>query len=436
MKAFEFATRQAWAIQRELHEDGEWRSAALDNILKIAQRAHEPDFEAVVMKQMKRMDERGMRSMRSDVAVIEVSGPIFRHANLMTRHSGATSIEDLGREFQSALDDDAVKSIILNVDSPGGAVAGVSEFAQAVYEARGKKKVTAYVDGLGASAAYWIASAAERVVVSETAELGSIGVMMTIVNSADKAGAKSYTLISSQSPNKNKSIETDEGRAALQQRVDDLAEVFISNVARNRGVSAEEVKERFGAGHVMIGSRAVAAGMVDAIGTFEALISSLETKRSSGLITLGGSAANSTKGGPVMDPVTSAEQTATVNPTVDTEAIRKQALAEGKKLGAAESVAAERARIAAIIGCDEAKGREELARTFALETDTSVEVTKKLLAAAPKVEEQKPAENPLAAAMKAVENPGVGADTGSTEATDEAFVKRVLYLTGNTKEAK
>lgn len=216
-----------------------------------------------------------------EIAVISVLGPIFPRANLMTMISGATSIQKLTAQFSAALEDPNIGGIILSIDSPGGEVTGVSEFAQMVFESRGKKPITAYVPGMAASAAYWIASAADEIVGADTSEQGSIGVVAAYSDDKEaqkKRGIVTHEIVSSQSPNKRPDISTPEGRKQIQAVVDDLAAIFVYTVARNRGVTEDHVMEHFGQGGMFVASRAVDRGMVDRVGTFASVVQSFEAK--------------------------------------------------------------------------------------------------------------------------------------------------------------
>jgi signal peptide peptidase SppA len=211
--------------------------------------------------------------MRDGVASIPISGPLFRHAGLLEQVCDATSYSSVRKDLQAALDDPAVQSIVLNIDSPGGEVNGVAELADAIYAARGTKPIIAYVGGMGASAAYWLAAAADKVVASSTAQLGSIGVIATYA--AEQGAAQSVDIVSSQSPKKKADPMTDAGRAQIQDRVDALARVFVGAVARYRGVAESKVLSDFGKGDVFVGADAVAAGLADEIGNYEAVLASL-----------------------------------------------------------------------------------------------------------------------------------------------------------------
>jgi capsid assembly protease len=263
--AFRMCCSVPWAITPE----------TLQTILEIASREHIPDLEAVAAKRAARLPGTEEGRLREDrVAVIPVQGPIFRRADLFSDISGATTVESLAKDFNAALSNPDVKAILLEIDSPGGEVAGINEFAGMIHAARGKKPVVAYADGLAASAAYWIASAADEIVCEPTAILGSIGVVSTVPNPAARS-AREIQFVSSQSPNKRPDPNTDAGRATIQGLVDSLAAVFVSTVARNRGVSEETVVSDYGRGGVLVGQKAVEAGLADRLGTFEGLVGEL-----------------------------------------------------------------------------------------------------------------------------------------------------------------
>lgn len=302
-----------------------------------------------------RASSRGERmGIREGVAILNVEGPLFKKANLFVEFCGATSYEILRRDLQVALDDPSVTSILLNVDSPGGEANGCDELANAVYAARGKKPITAYVSGMAASGGYWIASAADRVVVSDLAVLGSIGVVLGVEDRSgqdEKRGVRKVQFVSSQSPGKRPDVNTDEGKTQIQTMVDDLAEVFVSAVAKHRGVSSEDVVSKFGAGGVKIGAKAVAAGMADEVGQFEAVLASLIP---SGV----GRFSNRSKGTSVMTDQTT-------GPTADEIAAKASTDAQ--------------ARIKGIITCDAGKVMPALANHLAFDTQISSADAMKIL---------------------------------------------------------
>ncbi len=217
------------------------------------------------------------------LAVIPIIGPIFPRATLFSSISGGTSISRLTAGLKAALEDPTVAGIVLSIDSPGGEVTGVSEFAQAVYDARGKKPITAYVQGMAASAAYWIASAADEIVLADVGEVGSIGVVAAYSDDKEaqkKRGVVTHEIVSSQSPHKRPDVSTEAGRAQVQEVVDAIAAVFVATVARNRKVSEGMVLETFGQGALFVGQKAVGRKMADRVGTFDSVVQAFEVKMS------------------------------------------------------------------------------------------------------------------------------------------------------------
>jgi ClpP class serine protease len=240
---------------------------ALRLMLSVAQKHNE--FEALEKVRGQRLKAAEKAITRSGVGVIPVRGPLFKRANLMTEHCGATSYESVLRDFYEMLASDQVQSIILDIDSPGGEANGCSELADHIFEARGQKPIAAYIGGTGASAAYWIASACDRVFASDSAIVGSIGVQSALRSEKNEGEIR---FVSSQSPNKNRDPATEEGAREVQAVIDGLAEVFILKVARNRGVGRETVLEEFGQGSVFVGAEAQKRGLIDEITTLESVI--------------------------------------------------------------------------------------------------------------------------------------------------------------------
>lgn len=261
--AFELAASRPWLITGD----------ALDSLMAVADR--QGDVEALETRLGRALDNTRSVTVRDGVAVIPVTGPIFRYANLFTEISGATSTQVLATDFQTAFDDPAIKAIIPVFDTPGGEATGINELGDLIYNMRGRKPVVAYVSGMAASAGYWIASAADEVVVDDTAQLGSVGVVLNLVKREDRPGEKSYEIVSSNAPNKRPDMETEVGRAQLQTRTDELANVFLDKVARNRGIPREEVNDRFRQGGIATGALAIEAGMADRLGSLESLIAEL-----------------------------------------------------------------------------------------------------------------------------------------------------------------
>jgi len=248
----------------------------LDVLIDIASRTHS-DMDAVLATPTERRESGSVR-VRDGVAIINAFGPIFPRADIFTDISGATSVETLALLFGEALNAPDVNAIVLNIDSPGGNVVGVNEFSNLVYESRGKKPIIAYTGGLCASAAYWIASAADKIIADKTAFIGSIGVVAAWTDDSkarEKEGLVDYEVVSSQSPDKRQNPNSKEGRAKLQAELDSLADIFISSIARNRNTNNAFISENYGKGGVLITDEAIKVGMVDEIGSLENIITDL-----------------------------------------------------------------------------------------------------------------------------------------------------------------
>lgn len=216
-------------------------------------------------------------SYHGSVGIIHISGIISRHADMFASFFGlgSAAIENIAKDFQSLLDNEEVKSIILDFDTPGGAITGVNELAEIIYNARGIKPIKAYVTGMACSAGYFLAAACDEIIIDEMGSVGSIGVMRVV----SKQNDKSVIFKSSQSPMKNIDGESEQGRAEYQAKVDYLASIFIDKVAKYRGITADEVINRGNKGGVLVGAVAVTAGLADRLGSMDALIDELNNKK-------------------------------------------------------------------------------------------------------------------------------------------------------------
>lgn len=210
-------------------------------------------------------------SIQGTVATVPIHGPIFSKPNFITEIFGIGCVSsDIKTDIDTLLADPEVDSIILDIDSPGGAVTGTNQLANVISEGKEIKDITAYVGGVGASAAYWLASGATEIVIDATARVGSIGVVAAYPTSSDDDGY--VEIVNTASPNKRPDVSTDEGKKVVTEELNALADVFIGTVAKNRDVSISTVKNDFGKGGVLVGSQAVKAGMADRLGSFEGLI--------------------------------------------------------------------------------------------------------------------------------------------------------------------
>lgn len=206
------------------------------------------------------------------IAVLPLHGPISQRGSFLSLLFGCTSVEAFSAAFRQVIMDDAVSAVVLDVDSPGGTVNGITELADELHAARGAKPIVAVANTLAASAAYWLATQADEVVVMPSAEVGSIGVFAVhqdFSRMLDAAGVATTLIAAGTFKTEANPFEPlgEEARAAIQERVDDYYSQFVAAVARGRGVSAAAVRGGFGEGRLVGARDAVALGMADRVGT-------------------------------------------------------------------------------------------------------------------------------------------------------------------------
>lgn len=237
--------------------------------------------ESVLTRPARKVDGSSKMTMRGSVAIIAVNGVIFPTTTGLTQWLdeiiGVTTLDSFALDLQSAIDNPNVSAVVLNVNSPGGLTTSVKQIADMVYEARSRKPVETFVQGLGASAGYFFPSSASRMTLDPMALVGSIGTVFSFSLPGEKAGqySKSVEIVSDQSPMKRADPTTEEGKAEWKRLANELTDVFIETVSRNRGVSRATVLSDFGRGGLRVGSDAVRVGMADAIGSLEAVIERL-----------------------------------------------------------------------------------------------------------------------------------------------------------------
>lgn len=219
--------------------------------------------------------------VRNGVAVINVDGTITHRANFLSDFSGGTSTEMMSGAIRTALRDDQVKSILLRIDSPGGTVPGVPELAKEIMAARGTKPIVAYASPMMASAAYWIGSAADRIVAMPSAEaIGSIGVRMVHVEHSQADVEAGIVRTQLAVPDGKGAINdftplSDASRAELMTKINAIYNDFAGAVAAARGVSVAQVKDQFGGGRTFLAGEALQRGLIDSTMTFDELLADL-----------------------------------------------------------------------------------------------------------------------------------------------------------------
>lgn len=268
-------TNSAWAILPE-------KLAAIRELIAYRAAGHkftDEEIQALIGV----APRRHQAVTQGSVAILPLFGVMVPRASLMTDVSGGTSVEGFSAMFAQAVSDAQVDAILINVDSPGGMTDLVPELAAQIREARGSKPIVAIANTDAASAAYWIAAQADKLVMTPSGMVGSIGVFAAhddISGMQEKLGVKT-TLIAS-SPEKVELSPfaplSDEARAALQERIDTFYGMFVADVARGRGVSEAAVREGFGQGRIVTAEAALKAGMVDRVDTFAETLARLAVR--------------------------------------------------------------------------------------------------------------------------------------------------------------
>ncbi|WP_341810308.1 MULTISPECIES: S49 family peptidase [unclassified Wolbachia] len=205
------------------------------------------------------------------IAIIRIYGVLTKKTEAFDHILDMTSYENIHEEIESALGDKSIETILLDIDSPGGEVNGVFDLADFIYESRTKKRIIAIANDDAYSAAYAIASSAEKVFVSRTSGVGSIGVIASHIDQSrfdEKQGIKYTTIFAGSRKNDLNPHEpmTSESLGSLQKEVDRLYEMFVQLIARNRGLSIEKIRSTEAG--LYFGEKAIEIGLADGVTTF------------------------------------------------------------------------------------------------------------------------------------------------------------------------
>ncbi|MFP3020225.1 S49 family peptidase [Wolbachia endosymbiont (group A) of Pogonocherus hispidulus] len=209
------------------------------------------------------------------IKVIPIHGILTKKSEAFDDVLGMTSYEKIREKIEEALIDEEVETIILDIDSPGGEVNGLFDLSDFIYKARGERKIIAIANDDAYSAAYAIASSAEKVYVSRTSGVGSIGVIASHIDQSgfdEKQGIKYTTVFAGSRKNDLNPHEpiTSESVESLQEEVDRLYEMFVELIVRNRNLSTEKIKSTEAG--LYFGEKAIEVGLADGITTFSEFI--------------------------------------------------------------------------------------------------------------------------------------------------------------------
>jgi signal peptide peptidase SppA len=260
-----------WAMRREVLQGhaqvlARWLAGHGDS--PVAMEDDEPRERISAFEARRR--EAGARIGAGGIAVIPIYGTIVQRAGMMTEWCGGTSTQQISAALAAAMADDTVGQILMEFDSPGGSVYGVSELGDEINQAKKTKPITGFANSLSASASYWLMSQCSECWVTPGGEVGSIGVWMAHEDwskALEESGVKT-TLISA---GKNK-VEGNpyeplnaDAQGFMQSRVNDYYGAFTKAVARGRNVGVDQVRSGMGEGRVLGADQALAEKMVDGV---------------------------------------------------------------------------------------------------------------------------------------------------------------------------
>jgi signal peptide peptidase SppA len=213
-------------------------------------------------------------SVDNGVGVINIAGSLVEGSAGFGVFFGMIGYNDIRNALAAAVTDPAVQSIMLNIGSGGGMVAGCHECSQLIARVDTIKPVVTYTGSAMASAALWLGSQGQYAVASETAIVGSIGILMVHMDRSQElaqAGIKPTIIRAGSEKALATPFEalTAEAKDALQTMANDLYDIFLPQVAAGRGVAVTTADKKFGQGREFLGKAAKTAGLVDAVGTYE-----------------------------------------------------------------------------------------------------------------------------------------------------------------------
>jgi len=356
--------------------------------------------------------------MVGDIAIIPIQGSLTHNLGTLHPYSGMTGYDGIEAKLNIAMKDEDVKGVLLDIDSPGGEVSGCFDLSDHIFSLRNIKPIWSVSNEFAASAAYSISSASSRIIVPRTAEVGSVGVLTAHVDQSKllKERGLKVTLIYSGQHKVDGNSFSELPKSVKKQKkseIDSIRELFVQTVSRNRGVSYDHIYDT--EARIYSGDNAVDMKMADSVMSYNETLVEFQNHLSS----LG----SQIKGANNMAKATGAAQTDNQDgETFSAEDLTK-AKADAFESGSKSGVTTDRERISAIMDSDEAKGREDQAKHFALNTSMSAESAIAALATAPKPKEEP--SSPLDAAMAATEQPGIAGDAGMEKDEEKSLISSI-----------
>lgn len=228
-----------------------------------------------------RAGERRTVPVAGGVAIISIIGTLVNRGAWVGASSGLVSYEGISAQLREAAADPAVHSVILDIDTPGGEAGGITGIAAQIKSLAQTKRVVAVVNDTACSGGYWIASAADEIVVSETSQVGSIGVVVLHVDRSGEMVQKGWapTFIHAGAhkvDGHSLGPLPDSVRVDVQASIDGLYRSFCQGVAAGRGSRLDAAAARATEARVFFGRDAITAGLADRVDSFDAVLRSMQ----------------------------------------------------------------------------------------------------------------------------------------------------------------
>ena len=223
-------------------------------------------------------------SVQGNVGVVSIRGPLTNKDSWLNAFTGAVSYNQISDALIEAAELPSVHSVLLDIDSPGGAVSGVLDVAELIrYVDTSIKPVYSYSSGSMCSGAYWLGSSAREIYASRVATIGSIGVITTSMDYSKQLeddGVKATVIRAGKYKQMGNPYEplSDTGRQEIQAMIDDVYKVFVSDVAKSRGKSYQFTDEYMAQGRVMLSESAKTVGLIDEIMSFDQALITISKK--------------------------------------------------------------------------------------------------------------------------------------------------------------
>jgi signal peptide peptidase SppA len=213
------------------------------------------------------------------IAVVGIDGSLVRRASGLEALSGLTTYDQLSATFAAAAADPQVRAILMRIDSPGGEVSGLLDLADQIRAIGTQKPIWASVDDMAASAAYALTAAASRISVTQTSDVGSIGVIAMHVDQSGYDAQQGLAFTSVYAGARKNDLNphgppTPEALAVAQGRVDQAYQGLVASIAKSRPSLTEAAIRGTEAG-LFYGPAAVDAGLADTVGTYDQTLAAM-----------------------------------------------------------------------------------------------------------------------------------------------------------------